>query len=143
MNILKSLALIAVASLVFAVPVPKANAQISIGVQLDSQPDCPYGYYDTDPYGCAPYGYYGPEWFTGGVFIGAGPWFHGPRGFHGHVNNRFHPDNGYRGATPNRGDKRDESQPTNRVDHFRGNETRGSQGHVSGNRGGGSHGGKR
>ena len=44
-------------------------------------PLCPYGYYDYYPYACAPYGYYGPEWFVGGVFIGAGPWFHG---FHGH-----------------------------------------------------------
>jgi len=24
---------------------------------------------------CAPYGYYGPSYFSGGVFIGAGPWF--------------------------------------------------------------------
>jgi len=29
------------------------------------------------PYACAPYGYYGPEWFSGGIFIGAGPWYHG------------------------------------------------------------------
>jgi len=31
-------------------------------------------------YGPAPvcvYGYYGPEWFVSGVFIGAGPWFYG------------------------------------------------------------------
>ena len=27
------------------------------------------------PYACAPYGYYGPDWFAGGVFIGAGPWY--------------------------------------------------------------------
>lgn len=40
-------------------------------------PLCAYGYYDYYPYACAPYGYYGPEWFVGGVFIGAGPWFHG------------------------------------------------------------------
>src|SRR5438876_1484977 len=48
--------------------------------------------------------YYGPQWFAGGVFIGAGPWFHGfhrrsfygPRGFEG----RFHGDfdrDGFRG----------------------------------------------
>src|ERR1700676_199227 len=41
-------------------------------------PVCTYGYYDYYPYGCAPYGYYGPEWFSGGFFIGAGPWFHRP-----------------------------------------------------------------
>jgi hypothetical protein len=39
-------------------------------------PACAYGYYDYYPYSCAPYGYYGPEWFAGGVFIGAGPWYH-------------------------------------------------------------------
>src|SRR2546428_11937005 len=40
-------------------------------------PVCAYGYYDYYPYACAPYGYYSPEWFVGGVFIGAGPWYHG------------------------------------------------------------------
>jgi hypothetical protein len=47
-------------------------------------PVCAYGYYGYYPYSCAPYGYYGPDWFAGGVFIGAGPWFHGyygPRGY--------------------------------------------------------------
>lgn len=44
-------------------------------------PACYYGYYPYAPYACAPYGYYGPEWFDGGVFIGAGPWFHGYPGF--------------------------------------------------------------
>src|SRR5258707_10189464 len=37
----------------------------------------PYGYYGYYPYACAPYGYYGPDYFVSGVFIGAGPWFHG------------------------------------------------------------------
>jgi hypothetical protein len=40
-------------------------------------PVCAYGYYPDYPYACAPVGYYGPEWFNGGFFIGAGPWFHG------------------------------------------------------------------
>ena len=52
-----------------------ADAQVSINI--GPEPACPYGYYDYAPYRCAPYGYYGPEWFNGGVFIGAGPWFHG------------------------------------------------------------------
>ena len=38
-------------------------------------PDCPYGYYNYAPYACAPYGYYGPGWFTNGLFIGVGPWY--------------------------------------------------------------------
>src|SRR5579864_737044 len=40
-------------------------------------PDCVYGYYSYYPYACAPYGYYGPDWFSDGFFIGAGPWYHG------------------------------------------------------------------
>src|SRR2546428_11025668 len=47
-------------------------------------PVCAYGYYDYYPYACAPYGYYSPEWFVGGVFIGAGrgiPGFLGRLGF--------------------------------------------------------------
>ena len=55
-----------------------APAQVSVNIGV--APVCPYGYFDFAPYDCAPYGYYGPDWFVGGVFIGAGPWFHGPRG---------------------------------------------------------------
>ena len=61
-----------------------APAQIGIGIGVGVAPVCPYGYFDYPPYDCAPYGYYGPDWFNGGLFIGAGPWFHGPRGFYGH-----------------------------------------------------------
>jgi len=69
-------ALSAVAGLCFIASTPKTEAQVSVDIGV--APACPYGYYDYAPYSCAPYGYYGPEWFTGGVFIGAGPWFHGP-----------------------------------------------------------------
>src|SRR5882757_8726730 len=79
------------------------TAQVS--VNIGPEPGCPYGYYDVAPYRCAPYGYYGPEWFTGGVFIGSGPWFHGPEHFRGHVDNHFHPDHGYHGDFPNHGDR--------------------------------------
>ena len=55
-------------------------------------PVCTYGYYGYYPYACAPYGYYGPEWFSSGIFIGAGPWFrggfYGGRGFHGSADSR-------------------------------------------------------
>jgi len=65
--------------------VPAAHAApvvvgIGIGVApvyVGPPPICPYGYFGYYPYACAPYGYYGPEWFSSGVFIGAGPWFHG------------------------------------------------------------------
>ena len=54
-------------------------------VYVGPPPACPYGYYPVYPYACAPYGYYGPSWFSGGIFIGAGPWGfgHGWRGFSG------------------------------------------------------------
>jgi hypothetical protein len=69
---------------------PYAHAQrigVSIGVgpaYVGPAPACPYGYYNYYPYACAPYGFYGPSWFSGGVFIGAGPWFHGYRAHPGY-----------------------------------------------------------
>jgi hypothetical protein len=106
---------------------PKAQAQVAVDIGV--APECPYGYYDVAPYNCAPAGYYGPEWFNDGVFIGVGPWFHGAPEFHGYVNNKFHPDHGYKGAMPARGEKAD---PAMRVDssHFKGNEMRDGRGHV-------------
>jgi len=100
-----------------------------VGVEVGVAPDCPYGYYDVPPYNCAPPGYYGPEWFTGGVFIGVGPWFHGPENFHGYVNSHFHPDHGYKGALPARGEKPVESKRVT-AEHFKGNEMRDGRGHV-------------
>ncbi len=50
---------------------------VSVGGYVAGPPVCAYGYYPDYPYACAPYGYYGPSWFAGGVFIGAGPWYHG------------------------------------------------------------------
>jgi hypothetical protein len=107
---------------------PSARAAVSIDIGL--APACPYGYYDAAPYGCAPSGYYGPEWFSGNVFIGAGPWFHGPSNFRGNVNRSYHPDYGYKGPMPARGERAD---PAKRVDkaHFNGNEERDGRGHAS------------
>lgn len=106
---------------------PKAQAQVA--VEVGPAPDCPYGYFDTPPYACAPVGYYGPEWFNDGIFIGVGPWFHGPKDFHGYVDNHFHPDHGYKGAMPARGEKPDESRRVN-SSNFHGNEMRDGRGHV-------------
>ena len=121
-------ALAAVAAIGLTVTTPKAEAQV--GVEVGVAPDCPYGYYDVAPYACAPAGYYGPEWFVGGVFIGAGPWFHGPADFRGHINNHFHPAHGYKGPMPKAGEKAEEAK---RVDsaHFKGNEVRDGRGHVA------------
>src|ERR1700683_3799998 len=96
-----------------------APAQVSVNIGV--APVCPYGYFDYAPYDCAPYGYYGPDWFVGGVFLGAGPWFHGPHGFYGHVDNRYDPRHGYHGPMPGRG-----AQPFN---HLNANEARDGQGH--------------
>ena len=100
--------------------VSKAPAQVSINIGV--APVCPYGYFDYAPYDCAPYGYYGPDFFVGGVFIGAGPWFHGPAHFAGHVDNRYDPRHGYKGPLPPRG--------ATAFNHFQGNEARDGRGHV-------------
>jgi hypothetical protein len=119
MRYVKYLAVLAVVG-AFLTSGTVAPAQISVGIGL--APVCPYGYFDYAPYDCAPYGYYGPDWFAGGLFIGAGPWFHGPHGFYGHVDNRYDPRLGYHGPLPSRG-----AQPFN---HFQGNEARDGRGHV-------------
>jgi hypothetical protein len=131
MNRLKYFALAAVAGICLTAAVPKAQAQVSVAVNLGAAPDCPYGYYDYAPYACSPYGYYGPEWFSGGAFIGAGSWFHGPDNFQGHVNNRFDAQRGYRGPRPNVGDRPEPSKPLDKISHFKGNEMRDGRGHVS------------
>jgi hypothetical protein len=119
MSILKALSL-SVVSAVLLSPAALAPAQVSIGIGV--APVCPYGYYDYAPYNCSPYGYYGPDWFVGGVFIGSGPWFRGRQGFYGHVDNRYDPRHGYAGPMPERG--------ASAFAHFQGNEARDGQGHV-------------
>jgi len=101
-------------------------ASAQVGVSIGVAPECPYGYFDYAPYDCSPYGYYGPDWFVGGVFHGGG-------GFYGHVDNRFDPHNGYRGPVPERG--------AVRFNHFQGNEARDGRGNVgnAGHESGGEH----
>src|SRR5580692_11691130 len=113
---------------------PAQKSQAQVAVEIGAPPVCPYGYYDYAPYPCAPYGYYGPEWFNGGIFIGAGPWFHGGPGFHGHVDNHFDPHHGYHGPMPNRGEQ-DHWEGGHWRAHpsgggFHGNEMRDGRGHV-------------
>src|SRR5579863_5080934 len=105
----------------FTAAVPRAAAQVNVEVGV--APECPYGYYDVAPYDCAPTGYYGPEWFNSGVFIGVGPWFHGPGNFRGKVDTHYDPHHGYKGPYPGRGEKVEEGK---RVDsaHFKGDEER-------------------
>jgi hypothetical protein len=124
----KFLVLGAVAASCFAATAPRAEDQLSINIGV--APECPYGYYDVAPYSCAPSGYYGPEWFSGDVFVGAGPWFQGSSEFRGHVDNAYHPEHGYKGPLPSRGEK---AEPAKRVDkdHFKGNEERDGRGHAT------------
>ena len=146
LSVWKSLALSAVAVAMLGASTNVSPAQIAVGIGV--APVCPYGYFDYTPYDCAPYGYYGPDWFNGGLFIGAGPWFHGRSGWYGHVDNRFDPRNGYHGPVPERG--------AQQFNHFQGNEARDGRGNVGqashsaagehalpGNRGGGGRSGGR
>jgi hypothetical protein len=79
MKYLKYLALVSV----LMVPLAYSQAEVRVGIGIgfgtgyvSGPPVCPYGYYSSYPYACAPYGYYGPSYFTNGIFIGAGPWYH-------------------------------------------------------------------
>jgi hypothetical protein len=102
MRVLKYLGSFVIASAMLS-GVSSTPAQVSVNIGV--APVCPYGYFPYAPYDCSPYGYYGPDWFTGGLFIGAGPWFHGPRGFYGHVDQRYDPHHGYHGPMPERGEQ--------------------------------------
>jgi hypothetical protein len=133
MNKITFLALATVAAFAMAPGAPKATAQVTI--QIGAAPECPYGYYDYAPYNCAPDGYFGPEWFNGGVFIGTGPWFHGSNDFHGKVDNSFDPQHGYSGPMPKVGDK--PAAQRRSPDQFKGNEDHDGRGKVAGDNKGG------
>ncbi|MGB9514184.1 MAG: hypothetical protein WBU20_21040, partial [Candidatus Acidiferrum sp.] len=107
MRYLKYAALLGV--LLFTVAAGSAHAQVAVGVRVGpvgvavgAPPVCAYGYYSYYPYACAPYGYYGPSWFVGGAFIGAGPWYHGHwgpgwrGGYYGRPGYGYRPGRGYR-----------------------------------------------
>lgn len=72
-----------------------AVAQVSVGigigpvgVAIGEPPVCVYGYYDYEPYACAPFGFYGDGYFYNGIFLGVGPW--GNWGYsHGWGEHRF------------------------------------------------------
>lgn len=86
MRYLKYMALLTV----LIVPLAYSQAQVRVGVGIGfgpvgvavgpayvaGPPVCAYGYYPYYPYACAPFGYYAPDYFVDGVFVGAGPWYH-------------------------------------------------------------------
>ena len=103
MKYLRYVALLAVLAmpLVYSQAAVTVGLGVGVGVGVSGPPVCAYGYYPDYPYTCAPYGYYGQTWFANGIFVGAGPWYHGwghpfypprpfargfvgPRGFVGH-----------------------------------------------------------
>ena len=132
MNRIKFLALVAIAVLAMTYGVHKAAAQVTINVGV--APECPYGYYDYAPYNCAPDGYFGPEWFNAGVFVGTGPWFHGSNDFQGNVDNSFDPQHGYSGQMPKVGDRPAEQRRS--PEQFRGNEVHDGHGNIGGHNSG-------
>ncbi len=122
MRVIKYLSLLALAGCIFLVSPARSQAQVSFSVNIGAAPVCPYGYYAFPPYYCAPYGYYGPTWFVNGIFIGAGPWFRGPRGFRGYINHYYDPRYGYHGPYPARGTPSNWSRHPNYPQHFHGND---------------------
>src|SRR5665213_1259900 len=114
MKTLKYVVLTIIAAGFFVANPQCANAQI--GISIGDAPVCPYGYYEVPPYNCAPDGYYGPEWFSDGLFIGAGPWYRGSGNFYGHVDHRLDFRKGYHGAMPAR-----EARPAEHRAEFHGN----------------------
>ena len=133
---MKYLRYLAILGVMVMLPLTYSQAQVRVGVGVGvgpgyvaGPPACAYGYYSYYPYACAPYGYYGPSWFSGGVFIGAGPWFHGPSDFRGHVDTTYHPEHGYKGEYPKAGEKPREGWHGT-PENFHGNEVRDGRGHV-------------
>jgi hypothetical protein len=124
MKTIKHFGLLVIAAGLLLVPAHKATAQVSISI--GAPPVCPYGYYEVPPYNCAPDGYYGPEWFSGGIFIGAGPWFHGPEQFYGHVDHHFDYRKGFHGPMPVRGER-----PAENRREFHGNAMHDAHGHEA------------
>ena len=79
MRYLKYVALMTILMVPFAYSQAQVRVGIGVGVgpaYVAGPPLCAYGYYDYYPYACAPYGYYGPDYFVDGVFVGIGPWYH-------------------------------------------------------------------
>jgi hypothetical protein len=105
--------------------------RFGVGVELGDPPVCDYGYYDYEPYACAPMGFYGPGYFYDGVFIGVGPW--GGWGYsHGWGSHRF--SGGRGGSYRGHGERGNGGRGGNHGGgHYGGNHG----GHYGGNHGGG------
>jgi len=120
-------------AILFASPVvvPAASAQVVISV---NPPVCVYGYYEYEPYGCAPMGFYGPGYFFNGIFLGVGPWSNWGYN-HGWGGHRFSGGGGGRYVA---GHRDGGARPSAGRGGERGGE-RGGSSHATANRGGASH----
>ena len=49
-----------------------SQGRAQVGISIGVAPSCPYGYFDYEPYQCAPYGYYGPTGLQVGSSLGQG-----------------------------------------------------------------------
>ena len=123
----RMLAVLAGAGFLLVAAVPAAPAQDGKKTSGE-EPKCPYGYFDFSPYDCAPYGYYGPEWFQQGAFVGIGEWFHGSKDFHGAVDDHYNPHYGYKGTLPRRGDQPDAQHSLAHIQNFVATDERNGEG---------------
>ena len=103
------LVLAAVAGIGFTATTPKAEAQV--GIDIGVAPECPMATMTLSLMTVLPLATMAQNGLMGTPF--AGPWFHGSSDFQGDVNNRLHPDHGYKGPTPKRGEK---AEPSKQVD---------------------------
>ncbi|MGP8271429.1 MAG: hypothetical protein ACLQLH_15285 [Terracidiphilus sp.] len=123
---------------------PAAKAQVA--VEIGVPPVCPYGYYETPPYACAPVGFYGPGFFYNGIFLGVGPWAgwgyaHG-WGEHRFIDaggGRYHGRGGYEANHGHwaHGDHHDDHHGDHHGDHHEGHggHAGGHEGHPGGHEG--------
>jgi len=102
---MRYLQILALPTLIAALLSIPSSAVAQVSINIGAEPVCPYGYYDVAPYNCAPYGYYGPEWFQWRRVHRSRPLVPRAPRFPRPVDNRFDPHHGYVGPHPERGDK--------------------------------------
>jgi hypothetical protein len=158
MRYLKYVALLAILMVPFAYSQAQVRVGIGVGVgpgYVAGPPACAYGYYNYYPYACAPYGYYGPDYFVDGIFVGVGPWYHWGhptgfwnRGYYGRAGwgHGYYAHPRFEGRGYDRGDARGYARENHGRGYARGNEGgfRGGQSFRGGEShgGGGFHGGE-
>ena len=129
MKRLTYLAFVAIAGMLFLATPQKSQAQVSFGIQIGPEPACPMGTSTTRHISALLMATMVRNGLGEEFFLGAGPWFHGPDHFHGHVDEHFDPHHGYRGAFPHRGERGDWDRHHGTVEHFNGHAVREEHAH--------------